>query len=247
MTEQSSRPLSDLSPEELTALAETQRRAHADQAAKGTKLDVTRGKPSSAQLDLANPMLSLPSATTDRAGTDVRNYGGLTGLTELREIFAELLWVEPEQIVAGGNSSLTMMRDVLVDLEGAFRTATQIIFSPEETIRHAAIGDSGQAGLDRDRTRGVDAVVARGQVDGAVGDRDEAALKGFVRLRDGHGCAIQDGRDLGRVVRVVVVYRDACGTPLVFEAASDTAECLDPHDDIGQFTASAHRAEDRAG
>ncbi|MCW4602313.1 aminotransferase [Janibacter hoylei] len=116
MTEQSSRPLSDLSPEELTALAETQRRAHADQAAKGTKLDVTRGKPSSAQLDLADDMLSLPSATTDRAGTDVRNYGGLAGLTELREIFAELLWVEPEQLVAGGNSSLTMMRDVLVDL-----------------------------------------------------------------------------------------------------------------------------------
>ena len=110
------RPLSDLSAQELHALAQTQREAHAAQAAKGTKLDVTRGKPSSAQLDLADPMLSLPSATTDRAGTDVRNYGGLTGLTELREIFAELLWVEPEQIVAGGNSSLTMMRDVLVDL-----------------------------------------------------------------------------------------------------------------------------------
>lgn len=110
------RPLSDLSPEELDALATTQRTAHAAQAAKGTKLDVTRGKPSSAQLDLADEMLSLPTATTDRAGTDVRNYGGLSGLTELREIFAELLWVEPEQVVAGGNSSLTMMRDVLVDL-----------------------------------------------------------------------------------------------------------------------------------
>ncbi|WP_068326111.1 aminotransferase [Janibacter terrae] len=116
MTEQSSRPLSDLSAEELNALATTQRAAHAAQAAKGTKLDVTRGKPSAAQLDLADPMLSLPSATTDRAGTDVRNYGGLAGLTELREIFAELLWVETDQIVAGGNSSLTMMRDVLVDL-----------------------------------------------------------------------------------------------------------------------------------
>lgn len=110
------RPLSDLSAEELDALASTRREAHAAQAAKGTKLDVTRGKPSAAQLDLADAMLSLPSATKDRAGTDVRNYGGLSGLAELREIFAELLWVEPEQIVAGGNSSLTMMRDVLVDL-----------------------------------------------------------------------------------------------------------------------------------
>ena len=68
------RPLSDLSAQELHALAQTQREAHAAQAAKGTKLDVTRGKPSSAQLDLADPMLSLPSATTDRAGTDAVSY-----------------------------------------------------------------------------------------------------------------------------------------------------------------------------
>ncbi len=46
----------------------------------------------------------------------MRNYGGLAGLPELREMFAELLWVEPEQVVAGGNSSLTMMRDALVYL-----------------------------------------------------------------------------------------------------------------------------------
>lgn len=110
------RPLSDLSTEELQALARTQREAHAAQAAKGVSLDVTRGKPSAAQLDLADEMLSLPRSTTDRAGTDVRNYGGLTGLAELREIFAELLQVEPDQLVAGGNSSLTMMREALVDL-----------------------------------------------------------------------------------------------------------------------------------
>lgn len=110
------RPLSDLSTEELQALARTQREAHAAQAAKGVSLDVTRGKPSAAQLDLADEMLSLPRSTTDRTGTDVRNYGGLTGLAELREIFAELLQVEPDQLVAGGNSSLTMMREALVDL-----------------------------------------------------------------------------------------------------------------------------------
>ncbi len=52
----------------------------------------------------------------DASGTDVRNYGGLQGLAELRAIFAELLWVDPAQVVAGGNSSLTMMHDCLVDL-----------------------------------------------------------------------------------------------------------------------------------
>ena len=46
----------------------------------------------------------------------MRNYGGLEGIRELREMFAELLWVEPEQVVAGNNSSLVLMREVLTDL-----------------------------------------------------------------------------------------------------------------------------------
>ena len=44
----------------------------------------------------------------------MRNYGGLAGIREIRELFAELLWVDPDQLVAGGASSLTMMHDVLV-------------------------------------------------------------------------------------------------------------------------------------
>ena len=109
-------PLSDLSTEELRALATAQRDAHAAHRAKGATLDLTRGKPSAAQLDLSDALLRLPTTTTDRSGTDVRNYGGLRGLVELREIFAELLRVDTEQLIAGGNSSLTIMRDVLVDL-----------------------------------------------------------------------------------------------------------------------------------
>lgn len=116
MTEPTRRPLSDLGPEELTALLQEQRAAYQELKGRGLRLDLTRGKPSAAQLDLSDALLSLPTAATDRSGTDVRNYGGLAGLAELREIFAELLWVEPEQLVAGGNSSLTMMKDCLVDL-----------------------------------------------------------------------------------------------------------------------------------
>ena len=117
VTEQSShRPLSALSAEELDAFAATQREAYEQVRTKGLSLDVTRGKPSAAQLDLADGMLGLPSTTKDRSGTDVRNYGGLAGLVEIREIFAELLGVDLDQIVAGNNSSLTLMREVLVDL-----------------------------------------------------------------------------------------------------------------------------------
>ena len=109
-------PLSDLTDEALAGLLADQRAAYEEVAARGLSLDVTRGKPSTAQLDLSDALLTLPTSTRDRSGTDVRNYGGLQGLPELREIFAELLGVDLAQLIAGNNSSLTMMRDCLVDL-----------------------------------------------------------------------------------------------------------------------------------
>jgi aspartate/methionine/tyrosine aminotransferase len=109
-------PLNDLSRDDLVALRDELQTAYDELKGRGLALDLTRGKPSSAQLDLADGLLTLPRGCTDRSGTDVRNYGGLAGLPELREMFAELLGVEPEQVVAGGNSSLTMMRDTLVYL-----------------------------------------------------------------------------------------------------------------------------------
>ena len=106
--------LADLSADDLAALLEEQRAAYEDLKRRGLKLDLTRGKPSAEQLDLADDLLRLPSSTRDAKGVDVRNYGGLEGLRELREMFADLLGVEPDQVVAGGNSSLSMMRDCLV-------------------------------------------------------------------------------------------------------------------------------------
>ncbi|MCF4122259.1 aminotransferase class I/II-fold pyridoxal phosphate-dependent enzyme [Antribacter sp. KLBMP9083] len=96
------------------ALPELQQ-AYAELQAKGLKLDLTRGKPSAQQLDLSNALLTLPGTdvTRDDAGTDVRNYGGLEGLPQLRRIFAELLDVPVEQLLAGGNASLTLMHDTL--------------------------------------------------------------------------------------------------------------------------------------
>ncbi|HRA25685.1 aminotransferase [Ornithinibacter sp.] len=107
-------PLAERSPQELQAYLEEQRAAYDALCERGLTLDLTRGKPSSAQLDLSDRLLSLPEGVKDADGVDVRNYGGLTGLRELREMFAELLWVDPDQLVAGGSSSLTMMHDVLV-------------------------------------------------------------------------------------------------------------------------------------
>ncbi|CAN5143858.1 aminotransferase class I/II-fold pyridoxal phosphate-dependent enzyme [soil metagenome] len=82
----------------------------------GLKLDLTRGKPSAAQLDLSNELLDLPGSADyrDAAGTDLRNYGGTDGILELREIFAELLGIPVGQLLALGNASLSIMHDTMV-------------------------------------------------------------------------------------------------------------------------------------
>lgn len=105
----------ELSPDALTGLLERARKDYQDLAGRGLSLDLTRGKPSPEQLDLSDGLLSLPGGRhTSGDGTDVRNYGGLQGLPELREIFAEVLQVPAGQLLALGNSSLELMHDCLV-------------------------------------------------------------------------------------------------------------------------------------
>ncbi|HKW65983.1 MAG TPA: aminotransferase class I/II-fold pyridoxal phosphate-dependent enzyme [Terriglobales bacterium] len=88
---------------------------HAFQA-KGLSLNLTRGKPSPAQLELSEELLSLPGPGTwlGEDSTDCRNYGGLQGLAEARRLFSGMLDAPPEQVVVANNSSLALMHDVVV-------------------------------------------------------------------------------------------------------------------------------------
>lgn len=88
---------------------------HAFQA-RGLKLNLTRGKPSPAQLDLSAELLALPGRSTSSAadGADCRNYGGLQGLPEARRLFAAMLGAAPDQVVVANNSSLALMHDTIV-------------------------------------------------------------------------------------------------------------------------------------
>ncbi|MGW1463325.1 aminotransferase class I/II-fold pyridoxal phosphate-dependent enzyme [Streptomyces sp. NPDC002308] len=102
-------------PSDLSNLVDRARQDYEELAGRGLSLDLTRGKPAPTQLDLSEDLLSLPGGRHTAAdGTDVRNYGGLQGLTELREIFAEQLQVPVAQLLAAGNSSLELMHDSLV-------------------------------------------------------------------------------------------------------------------------------------
>lgn len=105
-----------LSRDDLTAEHQRQQRNYTELQGKGLRLDLTRGKPSPAQLDLSNALLGLPGRDTyrDSEGTDVRNYGGLHGLPELRAIFGELLGIPVPNLIAGNNASLELMHDTVV-------------------------------------------------------------------------------------------------------------------------------------
>ena len=84
--------------------------------AKGLNLDMSRGKPSKQQLELAMDMLEELKSTDklkSEAGVDCRNYGLLDGIPEARRLLGEMTEVTPDNIVIFGNSSLNVMFDTI--------------------------------------------------------------------------------------------------------------------------------------
>lgn len=79
--------------------------------ARGLKLDMSRGKPGKEQLDLSVGIYDVRHYIAD--GVDVRNYGMLDGIPSCKKLFADLLEVEPENVIIGPNESLTLMFDFI--------------------------------------------------------------------------------------------------------------------------------------
>ena len=81
----------------------------------GLKLDMSRGKPAALQIDISNKMLDVLSSTEDCIvnGIDCRNYGVLDGIPAVKELFAPIVGAPAENLVIGGNSSLTLMYDLI--------------------------------------------------------------------------------------------------------------------------------------
>jgi DNA-binding transcriptional MocR family regulator len=108
--------IADLPDAALQTLRQKVRAEYDAFRARGLKLDMTRGKPASDQLDLANDLLAFPGNRDHftEAGEDARNYGLLQGLPEARALFAPMLGAPPSQIVIADNSSLAVMHDCIV-------------------------------------------------------------------------------------------------------------------------------------
>ena len=90
-------------------------REYEELKARGLNLNMARGKPGKAQLDLVSDIFSLMQKTEDYVsdGVDVRNYGELSGLPAAKRLFAEILGCRPEQVFVGGNASLQLMYDAI--------------------------------------------------------------------------------------------------------------------------------------
>ncbi len=106
----------NLSKNELLSEKESLQKKYEDYKNMGLSLNMARGKPSSEQLDLSQPLLDSLKSTDSYLsddGTDCRNYGGFDGIVECKHLFADILETEPDNVFVGGNSSLNMMFDTI--------------------------------------------------------------------------------------------------------------------------------------
>ena len=107
---------SKMSKEELNDIIIGLKKQYDDIKNQGINLDMSRGKPSKEQLDLTMPMLDVLNGNSDIKalnGTDVRNYGVLEGLSEVKALLADVAQVNKENVIVFGNSSLSIMFDTI--------------------------------------------------------------------------------------------------------------------------------------
>ncbi|MBD5158597.1 MAG: aminotransferase, partial [Butyrivibrio sp.] len=105
---------SEMSKEELKKQLEILNKEYEDVKAEGLKLDMSRGKPSSAQLDVSNGLLATignDGHWVSESGIDCRNYGFLEGIPEARKLMGDLMDVPAENVFVCGNASLNVMYD----------------------------------------------------------------------------------------------------------------------------------------
>lgn len=105
-----------MSQEELSTLLEKLKKEYIDAKGKGLNLNMARGKPSKAQLDLSMDVLdaltSKGSAITE-SGIDTRNYGDMTGIPEAKKLMADVMGTDPQNVIVFGNASLPIMYDTV--------------------------------------------------------------------------------------------------------------------------------------
>ena len=105
----------DMTAAQRSAEYEAVKAAYEQRKALGLKLNMARGKPGKAQLDLVSDILTVLNSPDQCVsdGIDVRNYGELSGIPAAKRLFADILGCKPEECFMGGSASLTLMYDTI--------------------------------------------------------------------------------------------------------------------------------------
>ncbi len=125
----------EMTKDELLAIKEGLEKEYEKAKALGLNLDMSRGKPSAAQLDISMGMMDVLSSTAklkDEAGFDCRNYGLLDGTKDAKKLLAAFMEVAPDNIIIYGNSSLNVMYDTV-----------------SRSMTHGVLGSTPWAKLDK--------------------------------------------------------------------------------------------------
>ena len=110
------KPYAEMTKEELMELRKSLKAQYREYQGKDLKLDMSRGKPCVEQLDLSMGMMVVLNSSSDLTcedGTDCRNYGVLDGIREAKELLADMMEVNPDNLIIYGNSSLNVMYDTI--------------------------------------------------------------------------------------------------------------------------------------
>ncbi len=102
-----------IAPLSLTERKDELLKQYEEYKKQGLKLDMSRGKPGSDQLDLSMDLFKYAKNLVSEDGIDCRNYGAMDGIIEAKRLFASLFNLSVDQIIVGGNSSLNLMYDLI--------------------------------------------------------------------------------------------------------------------------------------
>jgi DNA-binding transcriptional MocR family regulator len=110
------KPYKEMSKDELLTLQGELQAKYNKLKEEGIKLDMSRGKPGADQLDISLPMFDVLNSGSNfkgADGVDLRNYGVMDGITEMKELIAELMECPTDHVLVYGNSSLNIMYDLV--------------------------------------------------------------------------------------------------------------------------------------
>ena len=217
--------------QELSALRER----YQNFQARGLSLNMARGKPGKAQLDLVSDMLTVLTDPADcmDGNVDVRNYGELTGIPSAKRLFADLLGTAPEEILVGGNASLNLMYDLIAKAYTHGLLHSQRPWSKEETVKFLCPSPGYDRHFKISASFGMEMITVPMTAEGPDMDQVEEAVKDPAVK--GMWCVPKYSNPEGIVYSDAVVDRIAALRPAApdFALMWDNAYCV--HEIYGKF------------